>query len=365
MRPTTLLSASAPFEDAALAAHSEDAPAPSSSVSLYDEMLADPSLFGLSPKFFDQEPITDDDDEGEEVVFEGEPHTDHIRLWRKHAERTEHLAALQRGVEMFAQELDGSPGCSMWGYSPDFLHPRHLWTGEGEYPTPHRGYPSCRLPWDCEPTVPTPARRHDLVRWRLHRAWAQATAQIAAAGGVDDDHGVLIDRRGFNPWPGLAEWRRMLFLPPSEQMEERREAAKARKREAQRKQRAEERAARACARQRLANPQGKSAPDPDTPSTGRRLKRPPEIVGAHAYVPLTRGYVARIPAADLPLVGAYNWSVRLVKNRAPVAVRPLRTAGGSPGHAFMNHTEGLTGPVEIITPQTPASSLNNRAHGRN
>lgn len=181
-----------------------------------------------------------------------------------------------------------------------------------------------------------------LFIFRIYRARAVVTAQIAAAGGIDDDLGWLIDRSGYTSFPtaSFAAWRRSLFLTDEE-----------RKAETTVKRRAKETARQRTVRkaQRLvAPPVGKS---------GKRTKRPFTVTpDGHAIVPLTRGYSARILAADVPLVEGFNWSVRVVKGRSPVAFRSLQRPGGSARLLFMHQVDGMTGPVEIIPPPCAADA---------
>ena len=305
--------------------------------SLYAAALEDPEAFGLPADFGDVDPFDlAGDDEEEDDAPRREQHNDHVVVWRRHKAREDHLASLQRGVDMFASELDGSPGCAMWGYSSDFLHQRHTWAEEGEPPSPLRGYPSCALPWMFAPKDHDPSRRHDLVRWRLYRAHAVATAQIVAAGGVDNDHGTLIDRRSFDPWQGLAAWRRMIFTPPSERAAAAKAAKRAKKTADQREQRRKRAPKRASRQSTVAAPTRTIVMTDD----------------GKAIVPLTKGYWAIINAADVPLVEGRPWHVAALPGRKPFAKRVETLANGKTRGVRMHNIAGLSGPVEILPPMT-------------
>lgn len=345
------------FADSRLALpHSDD----THTCDLLAELRADPSAFGLSRDLAEAFLAADtSDDEGEEeedgegVVCQGEAHNAHVIAYRHVTARSARAHALQRGVDDIRAHLDGSPGCTMLGCNPEFLHVRHLWAEEADIlatpsaPTPSpplptgTGYPHCALPWAWWPPVVGRGHSALLFIFRLYRARAAVTAQIAAAGGIDDDRGWIVDHSGHTfPTASFAAWRRSLFLTDEE-----------RKAETKVKRRAKETARQRTVRkaQRLvAPPVGKS---------GKRTKRPITVTpDGHAIVTLTQGYSARILAADVPLVEGFNWSVRIVKGRAPVAFRSLQRPGGSARLLFMHHVEGMTGPVEIIPPLCAADA---------
>lgn len=57
--------------------------------------------------------------------------------------------------------------------------------------------------------------------------------------------------------------------------------------------------------------------------------------GQYAYVPLTRGYVAKIDAADIELVKDFSWFAAVTK-RNVYAARSARVSDGKPGMIFMH-----------------------------
>jgi len=65
--------------------------------------------------------------------------------------------------------------------------------------------------------------------------------------------------------------------------------------------------------------------------------RPRKIrkIGKFAYVPLTRGYIARIDATDIDLVKDYSWFAAVTK-RTVYAARTARKADGKPGMILMH-----------------------------
>lgn len=226
-------------------------------------------------------------------------------------------------------------------------HPRDALRPHPFAPTPSpplpgaTGYPHCALPWAWWPPVVGRGHSALLFIFRLYRAHAAVTAQIAAAGGIDDDRGWIVDHSGYTfPTASFAAWRRSLFLTDEE-----------RKAETKVKRRAKETARQRTARkaQRLvAPPVGKS---------GKRTKRPITVTpDGHAIVPLTRGYSARILAADVPLVEGFNWSVRVVKGRARGAFRNQRRQDGPALTIYMHQVDGMTGPVELIPPLCAADA---------
>lgn len=327
---------------------------------LLAELRADPSAFGLSPELAEaflsaHAPVDDgkgeEDAEGE--AFPGHRHDAHVTAYRHATAREARAHALQRGVDDIWSHLDGSAGCMTLGCDAEFLHVRHLWAEEADIlATPHEptdspplpvatGYPHCALPWAWWPPVVGHGGSALLFIFRLHRANAAVTAQIAAAGGIDDDRGWIIDRAGYTfPQGRFAAWRRSIYLTADERTAERKT-----------KRRAEDTTRKRQARQAhkvVAPPVGRS---------GKRTKRAIEMTAdGHAIVPLTQGYAARIDAADVPLVEGFNWSVRAVKGRAPTAFRSQQRPDGSARTLYMHRVEGMTGPVEIIPPPCVADA---------
>ncbi|MFG1372176.1 hypothetical protein V5F32_08380 [Xanthobacter oligotrophicus] len=344
---------------------------PSGVGSLYEHLLADPAAFGfargLAEELLDaleSDGVEDDEDRGD--VRRGDPHDAHVSAYRHVKAREARAAALQRGVDDIRSHLDGSPGCMRLGVSTEFLHVRHLWAEEADIVAlPYeaaeapqlpagKGYPHCSLPWAWWPPVVGAGSSALLHLFRIRRANALVTAQIAAAGGIDDDRGWIIDRTGYTfPQEVFGEWRRTLYLTPDECNTAKKTARKAKKA-------AHQRTARAQAKKAPTAPRGSTAGGVAVPPVGRsgkRTKRPIEVIGDHATVPLTRGYVARISASDVPLVEGYNWSVRIVEGRAPVAVRNAKGEDGKARNAFMHLIDGMAGPVEIIPPPSESLSL--------
>ena len=324
------------------------------------ELRADPSAFGLSRDLAEaflsaDTPDEDGEDEGDGtgsgLVRQGEAHNAHVTAYRHVTARSARAHALQRGVDDIHAHLDGSPGCTMLGCNPEFLHVRHLWAEEADIlatpcassPSPPlanaTGYPHCALPWAWWPPVVGRGHSALLFIFRLYRARDLVTAQIAAAGGTDDDRGWMRDLSGYTfPAASFATWRHALFLTDEE-----RKAEKKVKRRA--KDTVRQRTARKAQRL-VAPPVGKS---------GKRTKRPITILpDGRAIVPLTRGYSARILAADVPLVEGFNWSVRVVKGCARGAFRSQRLPDGPARTVYMHQVEGMTGPVEIIPPSPEA-----------
>lgn len=303
----------------------------------YDALLADPEVFGLPTAFDD----TFDDRAEDEDDAPGEQHSAHVVTFRAHREREEHVAALHGGVATIWEHLDGSPGCTTLGCDPEALHVRHTWADEADilaapydpaeaspFPTA-TGYPHCSLPWTWWPPVVKGKRSALLFIFRIWRAHRMVTAQIAASGGLDDDRG-WITRPVMPDLAGLAEWRRGLFLPPSQRAVARKEMRNAKKVKAQRQRRATKRA--------------------EAPPKVLQATRPIIVEGDRAFVPLTRGYVAAIAAADVRHVEGHNWHVATPDGKAPFAVRYERLPQGNKQSIRMHRIEGLTGPVEIIPP---------------
>jgi hypothetical protein len=89
----------------------------------------------------------------------------------------------------------------------------------------------------------------------------------------------------------------------------------------------------------------------------RRATRPIRIDGNVAFVPLTRGFEAVIDAADAPLVGAFNWHLR-VTGRLVYASRNDRSGGRNAKvqlHRFL-----LPPPDGMIIDHIDGDGLNNR-----
>jgi len=79
--------------------------------------------------------------------------------------------------------------------------------------------------------------------------------------------------------------------------------------------------------------------------------RPIRIKGSVAYVPLTQGYEAVIDAADVPLVGSFNWYARVDPNTIyalrkvrigpkQLTVRMHRVIMGEPDNLEVDHKDG-------------------------
>lgn len=306
---------------------------------LYDALLCDPANFGL-PTDFGDDLHSDLDDEGEDEVVDARQHNAHVLAYRAHREREAHIGSLHGGVADIWAHLDGSPGCTRLGFSEEALHVRHLWADEADIlaapyeptddpPFPRAtGYPHCTLPWWGWPPVVRPGNSALLSIFRIWRAHRRVTAQIAAAGGIDDDRG-WITRPKAPDLSGLAEWRRAIFTPPSERAAAKAQARRSKRAASSRRSRAEHRAAKP-----------------------RRDNQKPPITTADgfAFVPLSKGYKARVLAADAPLVTGHAWHVIVPADGTPYAAREERRPGGGKNRLRMHHVEGLTGPVEIIPP---------------
>ncbi|MFG1418304.1 hypothetical protein V5F38_10380 [Xanthobacter sp. V0B-10] len=285
-----------------------------------------------------------DDAASAEEPEQGEPHNAHVVAYRAHREREAHVARLHAGVDDIWSHLDGSFRCMTLGRDVESLHVRHLWADEAELETwaestpygpaghhpvyPAKGYPQCFLPWAGWPPVVGSGHSALLHIFRIWRAEAVVLAQIAATGGLDDWAGWII-RPQVPDFESLAAWRRRLFLPPSEQEAARKAEKRGRKTRGQREQRARD--------------AGKDA------SQGR-IVRPVVVDGDFAFVPLSMGYTARLPAADAPLVEGHNWHVIAATGKAPFATRLEKREDGSKVRLRMHRLEGLSGPVEIIPP---------------
>lgn len=94
------------------------------------------------------------------------------------------------------------------------------------------------------------------------------------------------------------------------------------------------------------------------------MKRQIRIDGDLAYVPLTRGYVAVIDAADVPLVDGCNWFTHVKKRadgsiRGAYAVRMAPRTGPPPRFIYMHRLICGT-PDGFETDHIDGDSMNNR-----
>lgn len=87
------------------------------------------------------------------------------------------------------------------------------------------------------------------------------------------------------------------------------------------------------------------------------VKRVPVTIGDLAYIPLTKGYVAVIDAADLPLVAHLNWSVINVRLGQPRA-RSGRDC------LFMHRLIACPGPGQVVDHANGDTLDNRRANLR-
>lgn len=299
---------------------------------------------GLELPERDEEEAGGDDDE--QPQDSGEHHAAHVTAYRARKERCGHLARLTRGLMRIHRHLDGSAGSTRMGMGEDWCHHRHLWAGEDELqawaeatpyaPTegspvyPAKGYPSCSLPWWSWPPMMSGDSPH-LFMLRVQRAEAEVRAQIAAAGGLDDECG-WITRPTMPDLAWFDERQRFHLLPPSQQAAAEKAARKVKKTTQRREQRARE--------------QGKDV------TAGRAVRPAVEVSadGAFVTLPLTRGYAARVPAADAPLVEGHRWHVIVPSKGAPYAARDIPRGERRKTRLMMHRVEGLTGPVGIIPP---------------
>jgi hypothetical protein len=90
---------------------------------------------------------------------------------------------------------------------------------------------------------------------------------------------------------------------------------------------------------------------------GTKKVRPIRIDGDIAYVTLTKGYVAVIDAADVPLVEGRNWGARLDKNT--VYARRTDTSGPAPRTVLL-HRMLLGEPKGFQVDHKDGDGLNNR-----
>lgn len=87
------------------------------------------------------------------------------------------------------------------------------------------------------------------------------------------------------------------------------------------------------------------------------MKRPIRIEGEIAYVPLTRGHEAIIDAADIPLVGGFNWQALV----GPHTVYATRTDySGRKKRTVMLHRVLLDDPGRLDVDHQDGNGLNNR-----
>ncbi|MFH3480252.1 hypothetical protein [Xanthobacter variabilis] len=355
-----MLDSAAPFEDADTPAcsyqpvtfHEAFRPCPSHR-SLYDELF---------PADDDGEDVPGEEDEAPSVAgatAKGDQHNAHVIAYMARRERCQHLATLTRALLKARQHLDGSPGCTRMGFSEEWCSPRWSSSEEELLALPPAGlarpdepltidefqainpchdgrwvrYPSCSLPWYGWP----PVFGHDdpvLFRLRVWQGAAMVRSQIAEAGGLDDDHGWISRPTGAYRPEWWNDQLQAAFMLPSE----RAAAATARKKtantEAKRRSRATQRV--------------KAGKAPTPKKTG---PRPVVMDGDFAFVPLTRGYTARLPAADAPLVEGHDWHVCIPgPGKKPFARRLVAGDGCKQKALRMDKVEGLTGPVVVIPP---------------
>lgn len=86
--------------------------------------------------------------------------------------------------------------------------------------------------------------------------------------------------------------------------------------------------------------------------------RPIRIEGELAFVPLTKGFVAVIDAADVGFVGQFNWQVRVRKNSV-YAVRAGLRRQGEKGIKYL-HRELLAAPYGVEVDHRSGDGLDNR-----
>ncbi len=99
------------------------------------------------------------------------------------------------------------------------------------------------------------------------------------------------------------------------------------------------------------------------------VKRPIRVEGDLAFIPLTQGYEAVVDAADVPLVGGFNWTAwvgshtvyayRKVKN---VSIYLHRTVARVGAETEVDHRDGngLNCRKKNLRPATHAQNLRNR-----
>jgi hypothetical protein len=88
-------------------------------------------------------------------------------------------------------------------------------------------------------------------------------------------------------------------------------------------------------------------------------KRPPiRIDGRVAYVPLTKGYEARIDVADIPLVEGRSWCA-LEARRKDGSVSHVYAGNWSKGRKFLMHRVIAKTPDGMVTDHIDGDGLNN------
>lgn len=98
------------------------------------------------------------------------------------------------------------------------------------------------------------------------------------------------------------------------------------------------------------------------------IKRPIRIEGDLAYIPLTKGYVATIDAADAHLVDGFNWRVQFVKHLAYAVTGTLqvvllhRLIMSAPDGVYVDHKsrDGLDNRRNNLRLATPAQNQHNQ-----
>ncbi|MFG1417771.1 hypothetical protein V5F38_14270 [Xanthobacter sp. V0B-10] len=322
--------------------------------SIYDDLF--PAEDGEDVPWEEDGPSEEEAPSVAGATAKGDQHNAHVIAYMARRERCQHLATLTRALLKARQHLDGSPGCTRMGFSEEWCSPRWSSSEEELLALPdepltidefqainpcHDGrwvrYPSCTLPWWGWP----PVFGHDdpvLFRLRVWQGAAMVRSQIAEAGGLDDDHGWISRPTGaFRPeW--WQEQRNAAFMLPSE----RAAAATARKKTANTEAKRRSRAAERVKAGKAATPK-KTGPRPVV------IQRSED--GDFALVPLTRGYTARLPAADAPLVEGHDWHVCIPgPGKKPFARRLVAGDGCKQKALRMDKVEGLTGPVVVIPP---------------
>lgn len=94
-----------------------------------------------------------------------------------------------------------------------------------------------------------------------------------------------------------------------------------------------------------------------TAAKPRRVFRPIRIVGAIAYVPLTKGYEALIDAADAPLIEAWCWYAHVRKSGHVYAARNAKVDGKNT--IRLMHVELMGGPSPFKIDHKDGNGLNN------
>jgi hypothetical protein len=95
------------------------------------------------------------------------------------------------------------------------------------------------------------------------------------------------------------------------------------------------------------------------PAQGRSV-RPIRIEGDIAYITLTKGYVAVIDAADVPLVEGFNWCA-MVRSHTVYAVRG--ECSGQKQRLVRMHRALMGDPEGLEVDHIDGDGLNNRRHG--